>query len=176
MTVPARNPDSLAARLHREHVERRRRFYPPAKTACRPHASPRVKPPAKTATAPTPHLPVVRVKLTDAIGSRPTIGLVIRLCALRFGVEDITGHCRYGPLIRARHVAMYLARVSAHASVLEIGKRFGGFDHTTVVHVCQKYDRLVATDPETAALISELKDDLKDAVLRTRAGLTTTNQ
>jgi chromosomal replication initiator protein len=48
---------------------------------------------------------------------------------------------------RPRQVAMYLARELTSRSLPDIGRRFGGRDHTTVLHACRRIEELCQTDP-----------------------------
>ena len=47
-----------------------------------------------------------------------------------------------------RQIAMYLARQLTHASLAEIGRAFGGKDHTTVLHAVDKIQTLLQDDPK----------------------------
>ena len=47
---------------------------------------------------------------------------------------------------RPRQVAMYLSKQLTARSLPEIGRKFGGRDHTTVMHACKKIEELKATD------------------------------
>jgi chromosomal replication initiator protein len=47
---------------------------------------------------------------------------------------------------RLRQVAMYLAKQLTARSLPEIGRKFGGRDHTTVMHAVRKVDELRTTD------------------------------
>jgi len=75
--------------------------------------------------------------------------------------EDIYSHRREAFLVRARRVAMYVAKAATTLSLKQIGQRFGGRDHTTVINAVEKIEDLKASDPELSseidALISELK-------------------
>jgi len=57
-------------------------------------------------------------------------------------------------IARPRQVAMYLAKQLTPRSLPEIGKRFGGRDHTTIMHGVRRIEELMATD-------SQLSDDLQ---------------
>jgi chromosomal replication initiator protein len=61
-------------------------------------------------------------------------------------VDEILGASRKAPIVRARHVAMYLAREITGDSWKHIGDRFGGRDHTSVMHANQKVKELIASD------------------------------
>ncbi|MEC7537535.1 MAG: helix-turn-helix domain-containing protein, partial [Pseudomonadota bacterium] len=47
---------------------------------------------------------------------------------------------------RPRQIAMYLAKQLTARSLPEIGRKFGGRDHTTVMHAVRKVEELKATD------------------------------
>jgi len=55
-----------------------------------------------------------------------------------------------------RQIAMYLARQLTHASLSEIGRTFGGKDHTTVLHAVDKIQVLVQEDPKLRKTIDGL--------------------
>ena len=64
-------------------------------------------------------------------------------------------------LVRARSVAMYLAKEVAGYSLRDIGSYFAGRDHSTVTHACQKVGELAAQDAELQASLEELKEQLR---------------
>jgi chromosomal replication initiator protein len=47
-------------------------------------------------------------------------------------------------------MAMYLSKALTSKSLPEIGRKFGGRDHTTVMHAVRKIDELIATDASLA--------------------------
>jgi chromosomal replication initiator protein len=55
-----------------------------------------------------------------------------------------------------RQVAMYLARQLTHASLAEIGRAFGGKDHTTVLHAVEKITLLLQDDPKLRRSVDAL--------------------
>jgi chromosomal replication initiator protein len=55
-----------------------------------------------------------------------------------------------------RQVAMYLARQLTHASLAEIGRAFGGKDHTTVLHAVEKITLLLQEDPKLRRSVDSL--------------------
>jgi len=61
-------------------------------------------------------------------------------------------------LVRARQIAMFLAKIMTGATYPEIGRRFDGRDHTTVLHAVRKISGLLETDAALAADIAALKD------------------
>jgi chromosomal replication initiator protein len=60
-------------------------------------------------------------------------------------------------VVRPRQIAMYLAKVLTLRSLPEIGRRFGGRDHTTVLHAVRKIEGLVQGDKALAEEIEVLK-------------------
>jgi chromosomal replication initiator protein len=55
-----------------------------------------------------------------------------------------------------RQIAMYLAKELTHSSLPEIGKKFGGKHHTTVIHSIRKIEKLRNDDPEFNKEINSL--------------------
>ncbi len=64
----------------------------------------------------------------------------------RVKVEDLKSKERNQGVVLPRQVAMYLSRTMTASSLPAIGEAFGGKDHTTVIHACEKIKRRVATD------------------------------
>ena len=60
-----------------------------------------------------------------------------------------------------RQIAMYLTREMTDMSLPKIGQSFGGRDHTTVLHACDKIAGEIKTNSNTADEIKALMDDLK---------------
>jgi chromosomal replication initiator protein len=85
-----------------------------------------------------------------------TIEEIQRKVAEHFNIRlsDMIGPKRVRTIARPRQVAMYLAKQLTPRSLPEIGRRFGGRDHTTIMHGVRKIEELMATD-------SQLSDDLQ---------------
>lgn len=62
--------------------------------------------------------------------------------------SDLTGKRRLQSITRPRQLAMFLAKSLTSKSLPEIGRAFGGRDHTTVLHACQKISALLETDAD----------------------------
>ena len=62
-------------------------------------------------------------------------------------VSDLSAKSRSRQVTRPRQIAMALAKELTHHSLPEIGKEFGGRDHSTVIHACRKVSELIETDP-----------------------------
>ncbi len=75
-------------------------------------------------------------------------------------LEDLTGRRRTKEIALARHVAMYLARELTEASLPRLGKAFGGRDHTTVLHGCERIAEDLERDEELRYDLLRLKERL----------------
>lgn len=78
-----------------------------------------------------------------------TIEQIQRKVSEFFGVKlsDLKARTRTKAVAFPRQVAMYLARELTPTSLAEIGRAFGGKDHTTVLHAVEKVRRLTQEDP-----------------------------
>jgi chromosomal replication initiator protein len=95
-----------------------------------------------------------RVKIED----------IQRVVARQYNVSraDLLSSRRTANVVRPRQVAMYLAKTLTLRSLPEIGRRFGGRDHTTVLHAVRKIENLVNTDTALAEEIELLKRQLQE--------------
>ena len=75
---------------------------------------------------------------------------------------DLLSSRRTAHVVRPRQIAMYLARTLTLTSLPEIGRRFGGRDHTTVLHAVRKIENLVNNDAALAQEIELLKRQLQE--------------
>jgi chromosomal replication initiator protein len=83
---------------------------------------------------------------------------VIRLVCdeLDVTIEQLKSKRRTQDLARARQIAMFLARKKTDASLNQIGRAFGGRDHSTVSHACMKVEAMMAKDPQFRGFIKNL--------------------
>jgi chromosomal replication initiator protein len=72
-------------------------------------------------------------------------------------IADMSSARRARAVARPRQVAMYLAKVLTSRSLPEIGRKFGGRDHTTVMHAVRKIEELKAADPALAEDVELLR-------------------
>jgi chromosomal replication initiator protein len=81
--------------------------------------------------------------------AEPGIDEVITTTAREFGIEvkELLAKTRRPTAVTARQVAMYLSRKLTGHSLLEIGRRFGGRDHTTVLHAVEKIESRLESEP-----------------------------
>jgi chromosomal replication initiation ATPase DnaA len=82
-----------------------------------------------------------------------------KLVASHFNVSrgDVLSARRTASVVRPRQIAMYLSKLLTPRSLPEIGRRFGGRDHTTVLHAVRKITGLVTTDGSLSEEIELLK-------------------
>lgn len=109
---------------------------------------------------------MLRAKQLPELEARVTINLCIKAAALVFDatVDEIVGKRRTAPLVQARHAAMWAARKFTKASYPAIGNRFGGRDHSTVIHGIDHAEELCGEDPDFAFLVAELDHAIAKAV------------
>jgi chromosomal replication initiator protein len=81
-----------------------------------------------------------------------------RLVARHFSVteESLRGKRRTDTIAFPRQIGMYITRTITDLSLAEIGSKFGGRDHTTVMHACQKIEGLMANDKDIRKTVEEL--------------------
>ena len=76
--------------------------------------------------------------------------------------SDILGSSRLKRVSTPRHLAQYLARKLTGLSYPEIGHRFGGRDHTSILHACRKVERDLAVDENLKSLVAFLTKRIQD--------------
>ena len=87
---------------------------------------------------------VAREVLSDLLpATRPRVitpQVILEETAKMFGwtIEDLCGKSRRRPLVTARQIGMYVFRELTDYSYPKIAEEFGGRDHTTVMHACEK--------------------------------------
>ena len=94
---------------------------------------------------------------------RVRIEEIQRIVAHHYNVSrsDLLSARRTANVVRPRQIAMYLAKTLTLRSLPEIGRRFGGRDHTTVLHAVRKIENLIGIDTGLAAEIEVLKGRLQ---------------
>ncbi|NVB37882.1 chromosomal replication initiator protein DnaA [Pseudenhygromyxa sp. WMMC2535] len=78
-------------------------------------------------------------------------------------ISDLKGKRRHRGISRPRMIAMYLCRQLTKASFPEIGMRFGGKDHSTVINACKRIEALQADDDDLRSAVESLRDQLNAA-------------
>lgn len=105
------------------------------------------------------------------VSPRPSTSVPISIEAIQKAVaqqfavriSDLKGTRRHKGIARPRMIAMFLARELTEASFPEIGLRFGGKDHSTVINACKRIAALSAADPELAATLDNLRTSLRSS-------------
>ncbi len=77
-------------------------------------------------------------------------------------IADLKSRRRSKTLVHPRQIAMYLCRELTDASYPEIGRLFGGKDHTTIIHACRQINKAREGDAPLQATL----DGLKEKILR----------
>ncbi len=98
-----------------------------------------------------------RVKIDD----------ILRVVSKHYGVQrgDLLSSRRNQSIVRPRQIGMYLAKTLTSRSLPEIGRRFGGRDHTTVLHAIRKIESLKQADGVLKEELDSLSRMLKDGTV-----------
>jgi len=85
-----------------------------------------------------------------------------RAVARHFGVseESLRGKRRTDTIAFPRQIGIYVTSSITDMSLAEIGGKFGGRDHTTVLHACQKIEKLMQTDRDLRTVVEDLMASL----------------
>jgi len=88
-----------------------------------------------------------------------TISKIQKAVAKYFHVtaDELKSKLRKEPLATQRHITIYLCKQLTDNSLQKIGKQFGGRDHTTVMNSIKKVELLLKKDPDTKAVVDELR-------------------
>jgi len=107
---------------------------------------------------------ILKELLPSSPGRPITIQMIQRAAAEHFGlrIEEMRAKRRTKGIAFPRQVAMYLARELTDASLPRIGEEFGGRDHTTVMHACERVKAVLAKDAYFAASLKKLVDSLRN--------------
>lgn len=77
-------------------------------------------------------------------------------------VKELKSKRRTDAIAWPRQIAMYLARTLTELSTTEIGEDFGGKDHTTVLHACEKVKMKLAESPFISGMINKITQEIKN--------------
>jgi len=75
-------------------------------------------------------------------------------------VSDLKAKRKTKQIVLARQIAIYLSRKLSKLSLVEIGERFGGKDHSTVLHAINKIEQQIQTDQKMPGTIERIKSKL----------------
>jgi chromosomal replication initiator protein len=95
--------------------------------------------------------------------TRPTVDKIQRATAKEFGItlDEMMSKRRARAIARPRQIAMYLSKMLTTRSLPDIGRRFGGRDHTTVIHAVKRIDGLRAEDSNVNTHVEKIIETLK---------------
>ncbi len=98
----------------------------------------------------------------DVPRSYPRIRDIQRIVAAKYNVrtQDIVSKRRTANVVWPRQLAAYLSKDMTPLSLPEIGRRFGGRDHTTILHAVRKIERMIREDLELADTVEELRAEI----------------
>ena len=111
-------------------------------------------------------LETVQETLSDSrymTGQRLTVDRIQRTVCEAFSISltDMSSKRRARAVARPRQVAMYLSKKLTKRSLPDIGRRFGGRDHTTVMHAVKRIIQLRGDDATFDAQVKAVEDTLK---------------
>lgn len=108
---------------------------------------------------------ILKDTLTADESNPVRVETIQRVVALKYSVDvkDLKGHQRTASIALPRQVAMYLACVMTEMSSTDIGRAFGGKDHSTVLHARKKIEKKIEEDPFFLELVNRIQADIKAA-------------
>ena len=116
-------------------------------------------------TGQTITLEMAKSVLRDLIGTKKKIVSmddIQETVGARFHVKiaDLKSRRRSKTLVHPRQIAMYLCRELTDSSYPEIGRQFGGKDHTTIIHACKQVIKAMDGDSSLNATLESLKEQI----------------
>jgi chromosomal replication initiator protein len=111
--------------------------------------------------------PIIMAMIAGGTSPHPSVAEIQRVVAAHYGVclSDMFSVSHKEKFVRPRQIAMYLSKILTLRSLPEIGRRFGGRDHTTVLHAVRKIGALIASDPNLRHRVEMIQTDIIDRVL-----------
>ena len=116
-------------------------------------------------TGQTITLEMAKSVLRDLIGTKKKIVSmddIQETVGARFHVKiaDLKSRRRSKTLVHPRQIAMYLCRELTDSSYPEIGRQFGGKDHTTIIHACKQIIKAKDSDSSLSATLDSLREQI----------------
>ncbi|MBQ9414157.1 MAG: chromosomal replication initiator protein DnaA [Clostridia bacterium] len=107
---------------------------------------------------------VIRDMRTNQQPTPVTIERIATEVARTFNVtvDDIFSKSRTAPIPKARQVAFYVTRSITGLKQEDIGREFGGFDHSTVVYALHRVDQMMRQDPTFRNMVNDIVKNLSD--------------
>ncbi|MFA6315797.1 MAG: chromosomal replication initiator protein DnaA [Elusimicrobiota bacterium] len=106
---------------------------------------------------------ILKDSLSHEVSPPINVDTITKVVAQRFQVEvrELKGHSRVTSVVLPRQVAMFLACTMTDLPYTEVGKNFGGKDHTTVIHAKKKVQRLMEQDLVFLERVNSLRSEIK---------------
>ena len=106
---------------------------------------------------------LLQPNLRGGVERRITVDEIQKTTAEHFSLKqaDLLSERRTRAVARPRQVAMYLCKQHTTRSYPDIGRRFGGRDHTTVLHAVKKIEELMGKDEQIARDVETLSRKLR---------------
>jgi chromosomal replication initiator protein len=91
----------------------------------------------------------VMSKFVEDVAQEINVEFIQRVVAdyYKIPIEQLKEKTRTKLIVIARQLSMYLSKNICGKSLAEIGRAFGGRDHTTVLHACRSVEEMLQTDP-----------------------------
>ena len=108
--------------------------------------------------------PVLPEPAEDRVGfTGPRISSILTVCARYFDIPrgQLLSRRRTHDIVHPRQIAIYIARTMTDCSLLHLGRLFGGYDHTTILHAIQITKKRMDADEAIAATVNEIMADVR---------------
>lgn len=158
---------SFEMRLHAEHKARLARF---SAAAVQHNTIPFVEPPPPRPTAtsipPLPSISNEQIKEAHLMFERQWVNqveIIQRAVLSKFPgitMADMKSQSRSARYFIPRHIAMYLCKEMTNKSLPDIGRRFGGRDHTTVLNAINRITARLLDDEEFAQFVNRIRETI----------------
>jgi len=92
-----------------------------------------------------------------------TVPYIQQIVAAHYNITtaDLSGRKRTQSIVLPRQIAMYLSRKLLDVSLPDVGKYFGGRDHSTVIHSCEKIANEIESDEKLRVIVNDLEKNIK---------------
>lgn len=144
--------------LHKHYLAIRRRMNANAVIVTEVMRS--VQIPKEEAPKPEP----IRVNAHKVIITSPSVREIVFITSRIMNVTpwDIMGKRRDRNVIDARHMAIYCAREVTNFSYPQLGRAFGGLDHSTVIHAARRISEIIKESHEMRAIAEAVIEEFND--------------
>ena len=105
----------------------------------------------------------LRGQITGEEAREITVELIQEIVAAKYklSVNDLKDKKKTQSIVLARQIAMYLCRKILSLSLPAVGKKFGGRDHSTVIHSCMKIESEIEQDEALKKAINDLERSIR---------------